>query len=219
MVFFRFLDFITYSFPAALPIFFNLSYSFCLVRLRRDGIYGTECEKTIEGARIKTICFDKTGTLTHSGMRVASVFTTQGGSLAPIELASHSLMSDLFGCCNSVERINGNYEGDEIDLRMFHHAQAQIIHPPAQTTGVIRCIQVADRLIEVLRINEYESRFQSMSVLYRQGSRYFVVGKGSPEMIHLYSQTKVKGFDSFIKKLSLEGFRSIAFGCREITER
>ena len=47
LIFFRFLDFITYAFPAALPIFFNLTYSFCLVRLRRDGIYGTECEKTI----------------------------------------------------------------------------------------------------------------------------------------------------------------------------
>ncbi len=58
-----------------------------------------------------------------------------------------------------------------------------------------------------------------MSVLYRMGSRHFVVGKGSPEMIHNYSQIKVKGFDSFIKKLSLEGFRSIAFGCREINER
>jgi magnesium-transporting ATPase (P-type) len=69
-------------------------------------------------------------------------------------------------------------------------------------------------MIEVLRINEYESRFQSMSVLYRQNNRYFVVGKGSPEMIHTYSQTKVKAFDAFIKKLSLEGFRSIAFGCR-----
>lgn len=41
MIFFRFLDFITYSFPAPLPIFFNLTYSFCLVRLHRDGIYGT----------------------------------------------------------------------------------------------------------------------------------------------------------------------------------
>ena len=41
MIVFRALDFITYSFPATLPIFFNLAYSFSLVRLNRDGIYGT----------------------------------------------------------------------------------------------------------------------------------------------------------------------------------
>lgn len=74
MVLFRFCDFITYSFPAAFPIFFNLNYSFCLVRLRRDEIYGTESEKTIEGSRLKTICFDKTGTLTINGMKISKIY-------------------------------------------------------------------------------------------------------------------------------------------------
>jgi len=41
MVVFRFLDYITYAFPAPFPIYFNLAYSFCLVRLNRDGIVGT----------------------------------------------------------------------------------------------------------------------------------------------------------------------------------
>lgn len=74
MIIFRALDFITYSFPATLPIYFNLAYSFCLIRLSRDGIYGTESEKTIEGSRLKTICFDKTGTLTQSGMKLANIY-------------------------------------------------------------------------------------------------------------------------------------------------
>jgi hypothetical protein len=34
MIFFKFLEFITYSLPATLPIIFNLAYSFSLVRLR-----------------------------------------------------------------------------------------------------------------------------------------------------------------------------------------
>ena len=41
MVVFRFLDYITYAFPAPFPIYFNLVYSFCLVRLNRDEIIGT----------------------------------------------------------------------------------------------------------------------------------------------------------------------------------
>lgn len=42
MIVFRFLVIVSFSFPAPLPIYFNLTYSFCLVRLSRDGIYGTE---------------------------------------------------------------------------------------------------------------------------------------------------------------------------------
>lgn len=43
----RFCDFITYSFPAPFPILFNLAYSFCLRRLRKSGISGTNAEKTV----------------------------------------------------------------------------------------------------------------------------------------------------------------------------
>ena len=64
----RLCDFITYSFPAPFPILFNLAYSFCLRRLRKQGISGTQAEKTVEGSRLKTICFDKTGTLTQNKM-------------------------------------------------------------------------------------------------------------------------------------------------------
>jgi cation-transporting P-type ATPase 13A2 len=78
MVVFKFLDYITYAFPAPFPIYFNLMYSFCLVRLHRDGILGTECEKTVESGRMKTLCFDKTGTLTQNKMEVSRIFHIKG---------------------------------------------------------------------------------------------------------------------------------------------
>lgn len=108
MIIFKFLELITYSLPAAFPIFFNLAYSFCLMRLRQDGIYGTESEKSIEGARIKTVCFDKTGTLTHNTMRLTSVFATRLNKLIKVNanLMTHPLIANLFGCCNSVAKIN-----------------------------------------------------------------------------------------------------------------
>lgn len=34
MILFRFFDFLNYSIPAALPIYFNLCYSFSLLRLK-----------------------------------------------------------------------------------------------------------------------------------------------------------------------------------------
>jgi cation-transporting ATPase 13A3/4/5 len=63
---FRLLDVIAWSFPPTFPIFFNISYSFSLTRLKWAGIFGTEPEKATEAANIRTFCFDKTGTLTQN---------------------------------------------------------------------------------------------------------------------------------------------------------
>lgn len=51
-----------------------------------------------------------------------------------------------------------------------------------------------------------------MSVLVHHQNKYYVYAKGSPEMIHKVSLLKNSKFDILIKDLSLEGFRSIAFG-------
>jgi magnesium-transporting ATPase (P-type) len=77
---------------------------------------------------MKTLYFDKTGTLTHSAMKVASVFAISEGRMADITegIGKHPLIVDLFACCNSVEKISNIYEGDEIDLKMFHYARSHI---------------------------------------------------------------------------------------------
>jgi cation-transporting P-type ATPase 13A2 len=77
MMVFRYLDYITESVPAPYPIFFNLCYSFCLVRLHRDGILGVDCEKTVESGRMKTLCFDKTGTLTLHQLEISQIYHIQ----------------------------------------------------------------------------------------------------------------------------------------------
>jgi cation-transporting ATPase 13A3/4/5 len=72
-VVFRFLDILAWSFPPTFPIYFNLAYSFSLVRLKWKGIFGTEPEKTTEAAQVKTFCFDKTGTLTQNEIEVYEI--------------------------------------------------------------------------------------------------------------------------------------------------
>lgn len=81
---------------------------------------------------------------------------------------------------------------------MFHHVNGKIAENSAldATHNVLRCISIDDRIYEILRINEYESRFQSMSVLYRnrESKKYYIAAKGSPEMIHNYSQVKINKY-------------------------
>jgi P-type E1-E2 ATPase len=83
-VVFTLCNFITYCYPAPFPIFFNLAYSFCLVRLNKENIIGTQAEKTVESSRMKTICFDKTGTLTQNKMEVANVYAFAKNKIADI---------------------------------------------------------------------------------------------------------------------------------------
>jgi cation-transporting ATPase 13A3/4/5 len=220
MVVFRFFDFITYSFPAPFPIFFNLAYSFCLVRLSKQNVIGTQAEKTVESSRMKTICFDKTGTLTLNKMEISNVFSFLSGETREVtsEMEDNELISILFASCNSVELINAEVKGDEIDLRMFDFTRSQLAQGKA--AHVVREVHVQGKVVEVLKINQYESQFQSMSVLVRepQSGKFYVFVKGSPEMIHHYSLRKVNGFEKLIKRLSFSGFRSIGFGYKEIQE-
>lgn len=73
IIFLNFLLLITFCFSPSFPIYFNLVYSFCLMRLKWKNILGTEPEKTIEAAHLQTMCFDKTGTLTEDKVEVTKV--------------------------------------------------------------------------------------------------------------------------------------------------
>lgn len=77
---FRFIDFLGWSFPPTFPIYFNLAYTFAIARLSRNGISGTDPEKTVEGADIKIMCFDKTGTLTENLVEVNRVMKIKDAS-------------------------------------------------------------------------------------------------------------------------------------------
>ena len=57
----------------------------------------------------------------------------------------------------------------------------------------------------------------SVAVRNTQTSKYFIFVKGSPEMIHANSHLKINNYGEFIKRLSLEGYRSIGFGYREVS--
>lgn len=115
----RFFDVLTYTFPAAFPIFFNLAYSFCLIRLNKKDILGTEAEKTVEGSKLETVCFDKTGTLTYTEVKVSEIFSSWHSDKDELENVSkefesekHDLLRKLFATCHSVQQINGQFHGD-----------------------------------------------------------------------------------------------------------
>jgi hypothetical protein len=63
------------------------------------------------------------------------------------------MISDLFASCNSVETINREVKGDEIDLRLFEYTNSRL--QDNQQANIVRDIKVHGRTLEVLKINQY----------------------------------------------------------------
>jgi cation-transporting ATPase 13A3/4/5 len=53
-----------------MPIFFSITGSIALVRLKFKGILGSSIDKIHISGKIDTICFDKTGTLTDLTLKI-----------------------------------------------------------------------------------------------------------------------------------------------------
>jgi magnesium-transporting ATPase (P-type) len=72
--------------------------------------------------------------------------------------------------------------------------------------------------VNILRINQFESKFQSMSVLAYdiQERKYYAFLKGAPELIEKHSIVKFSSFDHLVTELSLGGYRSIAYAYKEV---
>lgn len=154
-ILFKLVDFLASSAPPPLPIYFNLAYTMCLFRLRFKDVSGTEPEKTVDGAQVKTFCFDKTGTLTKSDVEVRKImklksseqqkkdkFSRKKLSVQDVRIGEmesifeditedfmkieNKLIWQLFSTCHTTKLIRGELLGDEIDRHMFGHTQAEM---------------------------------------------------------------------------------------------
>lgn len=179
----RFFDMVGWVIPPTFPIYFNLCYSFALYRLRRQQIFGTEPTKTITAGKVRTICFDKTGTLTENRANLHVIVRANGQTSMAWDFKQKSESDPvlrLFGCCHTVRHISGEFLGDELDLRMFEFSGFDYCKSSNETVKLK--VRKNQTVLEVLRINQFESKFQSMSVLVKDctTNEYFVMVKGAP---------------------------------------
>lgn len=77
--------------------------------------------------------------------------------------------------------LENEFQGDEIDLKMFLFTKSTMKQAEDMR---VRCeiVDEEGREYEVLRINQYESKFQSMSILVRERAteKLYVFSKGAP---------------------------------------
>lgn len=102
---------------------------------------------------------------------------------------------------------------------MFEFSQFEYIRSENERCKLI--VRKGPTVMEILRINQFESKFQGMSVLVRnaQTNECFVMVKGAPEKMKDISCDNARSFaeyDSTVSNLSLAGLRSLAFGAKRV---
>lgn len=119
--------------------------------------------------------------------------------------------------CHTVRRVADEFLGDELDLRMFLYSDYTYEVPVDDHSVKLRLSHGRD-VLEVLRVNQFESKFQAMSVLVRDRitSQHYIFVKGAPERIQKASNNKVMGFDKLLSDVSLAGLRCLAAAYRKV---
>ena len=89
-------------------------------------------------------------------MQVSNVYHFKSRSAVEeitTRINDYVMVSDIFASCNSVETINREVKGDEIDLRMFEYTNSKL--GSSQDSQVVREVRVHGRTLEVIQINQY----------------------------------------------------------------
>lgn len=116
-----------------------------------------------------------------------------------IHQPSHSLIMKLFASCHTVKDIEGKLLGDEIDKEMYFTSQYHISQSSRKEIKFM--VESNDNKLQILRINQFESKFQSMSVLVKDvtENKVYVFLKGAPERVIRNSINKNDKFLETVK--------------------
>lgn len=90
------------------------------------------------------------------------------------------ILYKLFASCHTVRKIEDEFMGDELDLRMFLFSD--FTFQLSDDVKVRFIVEKDGTRLEVLRINQFESKFQCMSVLVRdtKDNKIYAFVKGAP---------------------------------------
>ena len=97
----------------------------------------------------------------------------------------------ILATCHTTRKINDEFEGDEIDKEIFIFSKHKLVENKSKD-AIITIESEEGNVLEILKVNQFESRFQSMSVLVRDVSakKIFAFIKGAPEKIYKNSVNK-----------------------------
>lgn len=219
------LDVVTIAVPPALPVALSVGISFAMSRLRQNKIFCISPNTINVAGQIEHVCFDKTGTLTQDDLRLNGLIDPRGAFIEsvdiPIVITLQSALYLILSACHSLMKLEDSDEtvGDPLELTMFESLGPDIALDVSGASPRIHGTCHGQPInIEIVHRFPFASRLQRMSVVMRlNGDRYFVVMKGSPEVVT----------ESFCQPLDIgtpwnvytqSGFRVLASAVRAIDD-
>ncbi|XP_068137270.1 probable cation-transporting ATPase 13A4 isoform X2 [Hyperolius riggenbachi] len=185
--------------PAALTVGILYAQS----RLKKKSIFCISPDRINMCGQINLFCFDKTGTLTEDGLDLMGVIPSGGScfqAMLKYDQMNELSWGPLFGAmtsCHSVIMVDGNLQGDPLDLKMF------------EATGWNTVAGV-----NVLFQYPFSSAMQRMSVITEVidgDGELIVYMKGAPEMVASFcrAETVPKEFADELEVYTFQGLRVI----------
>ncbi|KAM9316057.1 putative cation-transporting ATPase 13A4 [Gastrophryne carolinensis] len=213
--------------PAALTVGILYGQS----RLKKKNIFCISPARINMCGQLNLFCFDKTGTLTEEGLDLMGVIPSGGACFQA--MLKHDQMYELpwgpmFGAmtsCHSLIMVDGNLQGDPLDLKMFEATcwvlndtgtcdedgsspQNMIVQPqPGSYNNSVAGVNVLFQY-------PFSSSMQRMSVItevIRGNGDLTVYMKGAPEMVASFCkpETVPKEFANELKIYTFQGLRVI----------
>lgn len=220
--------------PAALTV----GILYAQGRLKKKTIFCISPDRINMCGQLNLFCFDKTGTLTEDGLDLMGIIPSGGACFQ--EMLKHDQMNELtwgplFGAmasCHSVIMVDGNLQGDPLDLKMFeatgwmlkdtnedcikeYSSETMVVQPgPSAWINTVKGINV-------LLQYPFSSALQRMSVITEiiEGDELIVYMKGAPEMVASFCQpeTVPTEFSEVLELYTFQGLRVIGVAYKILT--
>ncbi|XP_025025376.1 probable cation-transporting ATPase 13A4 [Python bivittatus] len=230
------LDVITIAVPPALPAALTTGIIYAQKRLKKKGIFCISPQRINVCGQLNLICFDKTGTLTEDGLDLWGVVLAEGKSFQEVHRFSSGRMMPwspayaAMASCHSLMVLDGEIQGDPLDLKMFEATHWEFVDSvgreggPAYSVMVRPGSEAAEVPVEamaVLRQFPFSSALQRMTVVAQElPGDCQVFMKGAPEMVASFCrpETVPPCFASELQGYTSQGFRVIALAHKRLQE-
>lgn len=249
------LDLITIVVPPALPAAMTIGILIAQKKLRQKEIFCISPRSINVAGSTDCVCFDKTGTITEDGMDMWGLVPTVAGKVAISDIPSEeavflpavknieSLPSNGhlvvgMSICHDLNRIDGEIQGDPLDVKMFASTGWSLEHQGDEENQVDQYVMpfvrsppngLSDSVIQAapLRLFQFNSDDQRMSVVCRLleerpegwGQPACVVYcKGSPEMIRSLCapETIPAEFPELLEHYTSKGYRVLGMAAKHL---
>ncbi|XP_070560600.1 polyamine-transporting ATPase 13A3-like isoform X8 [Ptychodera flava] len=241
------LDIITIAVPPALPAALTIGIVYAQNRLKRKSIYCISPSRINLCGTLDVVCFDKTGTLTEDGLDLMGVVPAENARFSKMVTNIQQLPFDnllvAMTTCHSLTRIQGELNGDPLDVKMFDATNwtleeptetessnfdmlmPTIVKPPGTVQNYNETVPNSDfkqvgTEVGIVRQFPFSSSLQRMSVITRTlGEDHMAVySKGAPEKILSLCSTKSipEDFHKMLVGYTKQGFRVLAIAWKPL---